>query len=328
LKNYLIFAPEYDENIGGICALHFLADRLIFLGVKNVFLTSPRKNNRWNANLLDSFLQAKYDNSFKFRIYKILLFFRKLINVKTVYRKINRKILTLYPLFIWKFLNIENTVVIYPENIKGNPMGAKHIVRWVLNDPDESKGFGVFNESDHIFKYFDFYKVNSRYSIKGVLTAIDLSYHLKTYQNRNHNSRDGGAFLIKKGHHKTLNKHPNNFKFIDNIFLKFNDEEKAEFFNTIKTFISYDHMTFLSVQAALCGCESIIIPDESGSYSAEELKRKNRLFGIAYGYDDLVHAKTTLPMLRGYYEDLNDQYLQTIIKFKAYCENHIFREDE
>lgn len=325
MNNFVIYAPAYDKNIGGICALHFLAHHLIALGAKHVYLTSPNKNPRWDGVLLDEQLVSRPMNTWFFKIYKMLVFLRKIAFIKTLYRKINRRIVALYPKFIWHFLDKKSTVVIYAENIKGNPLKAQHVVRWVLNDPNEDQGFGIYEPTDHVFKYHDFYKLDSKYVVRGILTAIDLRYHLDIYQNRNNTSRVGGAFLIKKGHHKNINQHPNSYTFIDDLFLRFSDEEKADYFNQIKTFISYDHMTFLSVQAALCGCESIIIPDEVGPYTAEQLKSKNPLFGIAYGHDDLQHAKSTAHLLRPYFEKLNEEQLQTISDFKTYCDNHIFR---
>lgn len=325
MQAYLIYTPAFDKNIGGICALHYLADQLIVRGAQHVYLTAPVKNSRWQGILVDSVLYGLKLPTFAYRCYRFLIFLRSFAFFKTFIRKINRKILALYPLFFWYFFDRENTVVIYPENIKGNPLEARHVVRWVLNDPNEEQGFGVYEQTDHIFKYHEFYKVDSKYAVKGILTAIDLEYHLKTYQNKHYGHRAGGAYLIKKGHHKRINQHPESYPCVDSLFLGLTDGEKAEYFNQIETFISYDHMTFLSVQAALCGCESIIIPDELGAYTAEQLKSKNPLSGIAYGFDDLINAKRTAHLLRPYFEKLNEEQLQTISDFKRYCDINIFK---
>jgi len=219
MHTYLIYAPAYDKNIGGICALHFLADQLIVNGAKHVYLTAPIKNNRWQGHLLDSLIGSKRLTSISYLVYRILVFLRRYVFLKTLTRKINRRILALYPVIVWHYLDLNNTVVIYPENIKGNPLQAKHVVRWVLNDPNEADGYGVYGQADHIFKYHDFYKVDSKYVVRGILTAIDLGYHLSVYQNKNLLSRDGGAYLIKKGHHKRLDQHPKSYPCIDNFFL-------------------------------------------------------------------------------------------------------------
>ena len=122
MNNFVIYAPGYDKNIGGICALHFLAHHLVVLGAKNVYLTAPNKNPRWDGTLLDEHLRSCRSSSWFFKLYKIFLVLRKIAFLKTFYRKINRRIVALYPKFIWNFLNRESTIVIYAENIKGNPL--------------------------------------------------------------------------------------------------------------------------------------------------------------------------------------------------------------
>jgi hypothetical protein len=60
------------------------------------------------------------------------------------------------------------------------------------------------------------------------------------------------------------------------------DFELLKLFNTHKTFITYDNNTFHSVQAALCGAISIVIPD--GKLSENEWRNSTkRKYGIAYG---------------------------------------------
>jgi hypothetical protein len=80
-------------------------------------------------------------------------------------------------------------------------------------------------------------------------------------------------------------------------------------------------MTFLSVQAALSGCLSIIIPDDEGQYSKENLMNVNRIPGIAIGFDDIDSAKATQKDLTSYLATLNEEQLNTISSFKNYFEN-------
>jgi len=81
-------------------------------------------------------------------------------------------------------------------------------------------------------------------------------------------------------------------------------------------------MTFISVQAALCGCQSIIIPGE-GDRSEENLKKINRIKGVAYGFDDEEWVSRTAHQLRPHFEALNAGYLATIKDFYEYCEKSI-----
>ena len=93
----------------------------------------------------------------------------------------------------------------------------------------------------------------------------------------------------------------------------------AQFFNGIETFISYDHMTFISVQAALSGCNSVIIPDENGEFSKEHLIQVNRINGVAYGFDDQQWVESSKDRLRQHLIEINQQYMETVKKFHDYC---------
>jgi hypothetical protein len=63
------------------------------------------------------------------------------------------------------------------------------------------------------------------------------------------------------------------------------DFELLKLFNTHKTFITYDNNTFHSVQAALCGAISIVIPD--GKLNEKDWRNSTkRKYGIAYGNNE------------------------------------------
>jgi hypothetical protein len=44
-------------------------------------------------------------------------------------------------------------IIIYPETIKGNPLGAQVVVRWVLNYPGILGGPKTFSDSEHVVSY-------------------------------------------------------------------------------------------------------------------------------------------------------------------------------
>jgi hypothetical protein len=320
--SFIIHAPHYDANSGGHSAMHFLAHQLHCLGVKDVFLTTSITNKRWFSTPLESIVTNQIVPNVQCRYLNLLVSLKKYVYFSTLIRKINRQIQKVLPLIVWQYLDISKTVVVYSENEIGNPLGAIHITRWIMREPLIGDG-GDYDSSEHIFLYHDFYSVGSQFKkqIKGVLTAIDLDWHLKTYVNQNQLTKTGGAYLVKKGGYKDLSLHPREYQCIDSLFENLTDTEKNEFFNRIQVFISYDHMTFLSVQAALSGCLSIIIPDDKGQYSKENLMKVNRIPGIAIGFDDVEFANSSQKFLIPYLETLNMEQLNTISSFKTYFEN-------
>ena len=196
------------------------------------------------------------------------------------------------PLVTHEILNdIENCIVIYPEGTQYNPLNSKNVVRWILGPPDNNVML-TWNKSDMILWYMDYYYnelVGQRDNQMFVTeTHCDIFY--------NHNiKRSGSSYCIRKC------KDP---KFIhpdDSIFVPYhaagNLVKLAKQFNQIEKFYCYDNYTFLYVQAALCGCISIVIPD--GSKTKQEWLNGSRLnqYGIAYGEDDIGRAQETLPLL-------------------------------
>jgi hypothetical protein len=196
------------------------------------------------------------------------------------------------PLITHEILHdIENCIVIYPEGIRYNPLNSKNVVRWILGPPDNDV-ISTWDKSDMILWYMDYYyneSVGQRDSQMFVTEAHSNIFY-------NHNAkRNGSSYCVRKC------KDP---KFIhpdDSIFIPYhaagNLVELAKHFNQVEKFYCYDNYTFLYVQAALCGCISIVVPD--GSKTKQEWINGSRLnqYGIAFGEDDIDRARETLPLL-------------------------------
>jgi hypothetical protein len=319
---YIIESPAYDKNVGGFCALHYLADRLIHFGATEVYLTTDVLNPRWKAKTINLEHPFFLGDTWLDWLYQYIGQLKRYVVFNTFKRKLTRLQKRLFPKLLWRHFDIDQTVVICGEAFVGVPFEAKHVVRWIMNTPGVCGGDGIYGPNDHIFQYHPWYHVHEKYKVQGLLTAIDLEYQLKMYYNKNLPTRKGGAYLIRKGHSKKLDQHPAGFIHADPILEKMSDEEAADFFNCIQTLVSYDEMTWISVQAALCGCQSIVIAGE-GDRSAENLKKVNRMPGIAIGWDDEAWHKSTLFELRAYLASQNQSYLQTIPAFMQYCNSQI-----
>ena len=88
------------------------------------------------------------------------------------------------------------------------------------------------------------------------------------------------------------------------------DEELINIFNKCKRFYSYDTETYLNELAAMCGCESIVIPNPSSKTN------KNRP-GVAYGLENLDYAKSTVNiMINNLKQTEEQQYDNTKLSFK------------
>lgn len=206
------------------------------------------------------------------------------------------------PMITQDVLNsIEDTIVLYPEGVKYNPLGAKSVVRWMLGPP-RLEDIQTYSDSDIIFWYMDYYYNPTVGQQDNKLFVAE--YHSDIFYNRNL-PRTGSCYTIRKCKDPKL-VHPS-----DSIFIPFGNAGDliglAELFNRTEVFYCYDNYTFLSVQAAMCGCTSIVIPD--GTKSKEEWLNGSELskYGMAYGLDDIDRALSTVPNLISTMHDIEKE---------------------
>ncbi|MCK5424804.1 MAG: hypothetical protein KAI89_05485, partial [Emcibacter sp.] len=126
--NYIIYAPSFSENNGGCIVLHKLCHMLNQLG-ERAFL--------WPME----------------PVYKPRMRDRVLSFLKPKPFEVNKEFNT--PVATPKDLN-DNSIVIYPEIINGNPLKHKNVVRWFLHKPGHHTGKVEYGENELYF-IFDQY---------------------------------------------------------------------------------------------------------------------------------------------------------------------------
>jgi glycogen synthase len=111
------------------------------------------------------------------------------------------------------------------------------------------------------------------------------------------------------------------------IMNEHSQEDYVNIFNEKEIFISYDPLTFLNIIAAMCGCVSVVIKVDGISTQFDWLqttcvssyvkdKGIERLYGIAYGIDEIVWAKETLHLVSQQWIDILEYCKnQTILPF-------------
>jgi hypothetical protein len=192
---------------------------------------------------------------------------------------------------------LNDTVTIYPEVITGNPFNAKNVVRYVLYYPGWHAGDKEYNESELVITYNHEFVRNTKYDKSFILTVLDPK--LSIMQNTGQ-QRDKIGLLVRKSKDFDYKmnvlksyKHLINLPIIsiDDIINKCNNlNELAEIYNQITLFISFDPHTYHSVMAALCGCQSVVIPSED--LSSEDFYNVQK-YGVAYGFENIDFAKLT-----------------------------------
>jgi len=232
---------------------------------------------------------------------------------------IRNEFLTYYdntPIVTEEILNdIENCIVIYPEGIKYNPLSSKHVVRWMLGPPRE-EDIITYSKDDMILWYADYYYLDHVGQKDNQLFILE--FHEGIFFNQN-KKRNGSSYCVRKC------KNP---KFIhpeESIFIPYHAAGNllglADLYNHTEKFYCYDNYTFLPVQATMCGCISIVVPD--GTKTKEEWINGSKLskYGIAYGEDDISRAIETIPLLYKEIDNINLEMYKQINIFINKCKN-------
>ena len=225
---------------------------------------------------------------------------------------------------ILQYATDDDLIVIYPETIIGNLAKKKVIVRWILyflkvaDDIIKSYQF----ESDDYIACFS-HGICTQFDdawYKHPLRVIDLNWDMFDTIDTNRvrdidmvyfKPLDRKRSWIDKNGHKILLDYDNYEYMLRNSFALMNrtvtrmdpsmkKQARLNLLSRTKYFISLDPATFRSVEAAMIGCLSIVMPVPgvnksewaSVSYSPEYLQ-----YGIAYGFNDLDHARSTMGLV-------------------------------
>jgi hypothetical protein len=210
--------------------------------------------------------------------------------------------------------DINQAVVIYPEGVRDNPLECKNVVRWMLGRP--SGDHLTYGPSDLIYWYMDYLYWDGLGHKENVLEVRE--FHEDIFINKGL-ERKGSCFTIRKG--ILTNVHPP-----DSIEIGWsitNDlEQTSDVFNTTERFYSYDTFTFLSFQAVMCGCLSIVIPSFDVSKEYWLSGSRFHKYGIAWGEDDIPRAIETAPLI---FEEIRQAKLEMnekVIKFAEHCQKY------
>ena len=293
---FAIVSYPYLETVGGIVVSHYLIDRL------NYYFSST------DGKPIAFHMPITYDSD------------SKLLELKSDISNYNTPKLTRL-----QFIDDENLITIYPEIIPGNYYNKRILIRWILyflrleNKTIEDEY--QYNSNDYIACYSEgicnqFDSTWHRYPLR----VIDLNWNMfRTIDNSR--IRDIDVVYFKPGTRKSLwfdnrgnniNLDYKNYEYMlkhsyalmnKTLILmntKLKQQDRLDLLSRAKYFISLDPATFRSVEAAMVGCISIVYPVPgvsktewaSVSYAPEYLR-----YGIAYGFEDIDHAKNTMDMV-------------------------------
>lgn len=188
-----------------------------------------------------------------------------------------------YKFQIAETIDTQRDISVYPEIQYGNPFGTKNVVRYIMNEhhlPHKENFMSTWEPDDFWLYYHSLFydKIKEPNYLQVLDTRVNIfkDYGLE----RKHEA----CFTYRKKHHikdQLPKLHPDNAV---EILTGEDDELLLNIFNSCKRFYSYDTETYLNTLAALCGCESVIVPYNNIT-KEEVISHQSALkYGIAYGY--------------------------------------------
>lgn len=275
---YVVYAPPFSEDVGGIIFLHQLVHTLNEMG-ERAYLWPAAENKSWLSK-----------NSWRSLLRKLKNF---VLGRKSISYAVSPDLNT--PVAQPSDLG-DSTVVLYAEVVLGNPLSAKNVVRWLLYKPGLRFPY-EFGPDDMFFRASEMCDVTE---ITGGATDLSMWKINRKYRNDNLPVRDGVCYIVRKGDHKPRipeTEVPGAFKIDWKSHAEIND-----IFNRCHTFYSYDEATMYSQYAAISGCISVVIPELFET--REEWVKNHELarYGVAYGLDDIPHALATRDKVLGLLE--------------------------
>ena len=295
MKKFIIYSLEYSNNLGGPIALHKLCDMLNRAG-----------HEAYLYPLIPSFELQPYNVD---QVPRIIEEYNKIFSLTQAVPVGTPVPLDKFDQVFWVNKDFitpvyipdpqasfgEEWVVIYPEITFGNPLRAKNVVRWLLHNPGFLTGKIYYGKGELYFRYsdiFDPFQFPGSKTSDLILYVLDLPLDL-FYEPSHSLKRTGTAYCLRKGQGRKIEHDLENSILIDGK----NNQEIADIFRSVETFISYDTNTFYSSLAVLCGCNSVVIPLD-GVSEDEWRPNKETRNGVAYGIENLEEAKATAVLAR------------------------------
>lgn len=315
---FVIISPR-QRNSGGAVVLHELCRRLRLMGYDakiyytEYFNYSDRNVVQWLKYVIKKILFLIKDTFF-------------LIVVKIMGKEKLKK----YSFFNgYAYYQVEGckrkiiprvddeTIVVYPEVVRGNILHAKNVVRWFLYHNlylHDKKDYGINDLFITFRDVFNDWELNPD-GKKVYLTYYDQNLYKQT----NYGERKGNCYIIRKG----INRCDLPDYFDGPVIDDYSEIKKVEILNQCKYCYSYDTQTAYMRIAAMCGCIPIVMV-ERGKKREDYLKNDDRVYGVAYG-DSKEEIKYAVQTKKKLFQELNKKTKDNefnIIKFLEYCKDH------
>lgn len=267
-RKFVIYTWPFDGTAGGRIVCHLLCRRLNDIGERAMVWEGERKT------IVDRFRLRDW-----------------LGTLRSEYRRWGRHFDTgPFENPIAGHRDLKHAIVVYPEILEGNLLGADAVVRWFLHRPGYFTGRAIYGPDDLFFFYQEAFNDPAINPDPG--NRLTLTWFIDAYRQTDDGERSGTCYMMRKGKDRAIMHDLVGSICVDDM----SHDERAAVFNRTRYFYCYDLYTMYGLYAALCGCVPIVVPDPA--LTAEQWTPDERdRFGIAYGEGNIPWAVATRPRL-------------------------------
>jgi hypothetical protein len=217
--------------------------------------------------------------------------------------------------------NPSRTVSVYTQITWGNPMNTVHNTRWILHDYEEDQ-WETFNDDDQIFNFGTFEIPEG--TKQSLLTVFD--YKFEEFYNTNNPNRKGFAHIIHKNTPEWGRDFLKQFGSVE--IPHYNGQKDLNYllneFNKYEYLLTFDDKSYYTSAAGLCGTKSIILnPNKEITPVEYRIKNPIQMCGVAYGFDDIRWADSTIGLVKENLLQLEQKDKQTILNFINHWKNKL-----
>ncbi len=213
------------------------------------------------------------------------------------------------PMGVAESINVDpEAIVIYPEIVVGNPLNAKHVVRWLLYYAGRYRGNRDFPDTDLCVGYTKLIAKDFGTNAVLFLPTVDETVFTPPPYGT---IRKGSCFYAHK--HRTFYGSTINPDMAGTEITNPGQsrDEIIRILQTSEVMFAYED-TAMIIEAVLCGCPVVCVPSPQWP---ECCGMEDFSAGIAWGMDEYNEAKRTLPDARKHYADLKEGFKVQLREF-------------
>ncbi len=186
----------------------------------------------------------------------------------------------------------KHDIVIYPEVVKGNPLGFNNVVRYVLFFPGKLGGNASYNKQELVVSW------SREYYARAPLLSFDLT-NTQLFHDAGLPKTQDCVFIHKRGKWKEVKE----LDGLVEITMEYpsTQEELAQLLKTTGTLYSYDHNSALLDEALLCGAKvKLVCEDGFSNYISkittheEQAKQLNTFIQLTQLHQGKIEYTTSL----------------------------------